>query len=159
MSPPTAPSLDEATDAALLASRALVGVAAVSLADAESSVTIRQYRALVLVGNAGELNLGTLAEGLGIHPSTATRLCDRLHAKDLIEREVSAGNRREVAIRLTAEGERLVRTVMVQRRRALRRILGRLEPAQLQALVDAFDAFADAAGETPDAAWMLGWTD
>ena len=68
----------------LLASRALVGVAARSLAGVEEQVTLVQYRALVLL-DAGPQNVGTLAKALGIHPSTATRLCDRLTTKGLVK--------------------------------------------------------------------------
>lgn len=155
--PNEAASLDEATDAVLLASRALVGVAAGSLASVEEVVTLHQYRALVLIGTSGERNVGGLADGLGIHPSTATRMCDRLLAKGLIERTPSEDSRREVMLRLSPEGRQTVSTVMVQRRRELRRILGRLTPGERGAVVAALTAFASAAGESADAAWMLGW--
>ena len=149
--------LDAAADMALLASRALVGVAARSFAGVEGQVTLVQYRALVLL-DAEPQNVGILAKALGIHPSTATRLCDRLITKGLVERSTSSDNRREVNVRLSREGQRLVRAVMAQRRKALRRILSRLEPDVRRTLIDAFAAFGEAAGEVPDQAWRLGWT-
>ena len=33
-----------------------------------------------------------------------------------------------------------------------------LQPGERAGLVEAFMAFADAAGEVPDEAWKLGWT-
>ena len=52
---------DGSTDAVLVASRALVGIAARSLAAVEDTVTLVQYRALVLLASRGEMNVGTLA--------------------------------------------------------------------------------------------------
>jgi DNA-binding MarR family transcriptional regulator len=150
-------TLDRAADTALLASRALVGVAARSLAGVEDQVTLVQYRALVLL-DAGPQTVGTLAKRLGIHPSTATRLCDRLVTKGLIQRETSTDNRREVSVLLSRNGHQLVDAVMSERRRSLRRILRRLDPDTRSSVIDAFAAFAEAAGEVPDGAWRLGWT-
>jgi DNA-binding MarR family transcriptional regulator len=104
------------------------------------------------------LNVGRLADELGVHASTATRLCDRLAEKNLISRATSTESRREVEIELTTEGRALVRSVTNRRRREIVKIVGRLDREALEALVAAFSAFADAAGESPDSAWKLGWT-
>jgi DNA-binding MarR family transcriptional regulator len=150
--------LDDPVTKALVASRALVGVAARSLSALEPGVTLPQYRALVLLNSRGEQNVSTLADALEIHPSTATRLCDRLLTKGLIDRATSSGNRREVTVRLSPDGRALVNAVTRNRRRELRRIVARIDPAARRALIDAFDALATAAGELPDDAWKLGWT-
>lgn len=146
------------TDAVLVASRALVGVAARSLAATEDTVTLVQYRALVLLATRGELNVGHLAVALDIHQSTGTRLCDRLIAKGFVARHVSANNRREVLVELTAKGRALIKSVTERRRREIKRILTKLRPAQQSAIFDALTLFADAAGEVPEDAWKLGWT-
>src|SRR3954466_4198863 len=101
------PRTDSATDAVLVASRALVGIAARSLAAVEDIVTLVQYRALVLLASRGEMNVGALADALGLHQSTATPLCDRLVTKGLVDRHHSEESRREVLIGLTPEGENL----------------------------------------------------
>ena len=151
-------SLDDAVAVALVASRALVGVAARSLSALGPDVTLPQYRALVLLSSRGEQNVSALADALEIHPSTATRLCDRLLTKGLIDRATSSGNRREVTLTLSTDGRALVNAVTKSRRRELRRIVGRIDPLARRALIEAFDAFATAAGELPDDAWKLGWT-
>jgi DNA-binding MarR family transcriptional regulator len=151
-------TLDEAVEMVLVASRALVGVAARSLAATESDITLRQYRALVLLSSRGDQNVSGLAEALEIHPSTATRLCDRLLAKGLIERRTSVENRREVTVGVSAAGKGLVRAVTTRRRRELRRIVSALDRSEQNLVIDAFTAFALAAGEVPDHAWQLGWT-
>ena len=48
-----APSHDELVDALLSASRVMVGLAARSVADLDSEVTLPQYRALVVLASRG----------------------------------------------------------------------------------------------------------
>jgi DNA-binding MarR family transcriptional regulator len=148
----------DATTAVLVASRALVGVAARSLAAIEDTITLVQYRALVLLASAGDLNVGSLAEALDIHQSTATRLCDRLATKGLIERTTSESSRREVFVALTPAGKALIRSVTARRRAEIDRIVSLLPPHQRALLAAALTMFAEAAGEIPDDAWKLGWT-
>jgi DNA-binding MarR family transcriptional regulator len=150
---------DDVAGAVMVASRALVGVAAHSLVAMEPYVTLLQYRALVLLGSRGDQNVGALAEALEIHPSTATRLCDRLLLKGMIERSPSAENRREVTVTLTPAGHALVRAVTTRRWREIRRIVGRLDRATQRKVVEAFSAFASAAGEESEDAWKLGWVE
>jgi DNA-binding MarR family transcriptional regulator len=152
------PRRRSSSDAVLVASRALVGVAARSLAGTEDTVTLVQYRAMVLLAARGEMNVGGLAEALDVHQSTATRLCDRLVARGLVDRVHSPQNRREVVVSLTRAGQALVRSVTAKRRAELDRIIGRLTAKQRAAVNDAFALFAEAAGEAPDDAWKLGWT-
>jgi len=150
--------VEEATDAVLLMSRTLVGVAARSLAATEDTITLVQYRALVLLGARGEQNMQSLADALGIQPSTATRLCDRLIRKGYIDRAPSKTSRREVTLALSEEGRALVRAETARRRRAIRRIVERLDVDQQWAIADALGALSDPVGIGPDQAWRLGWT-
>jgi len=144
-------------EAVLVASRALVGVAARSLAETEDTVTLVQYRALVLLAARGEMNVGTLAEALAVHQSTATRLCDRLVKRGLVERSAPPQSRREVVVSLTHAGHGLLRSVTTRRQAEIAQILDRLPAKQRSMVTDAFLLFADAAGEAPDDAWKLGW--
>ena len=70
--------LEEDVDAVMLAARVLVAVVARSVAEVEAVVTLPQLRILMLVTTRGQINLGTVAEALGVHPSNASRACDRL---------------------------------------------------------------------------------
>src|SRR5690348_15189152 len=74
---------EEEIDAIMLAVQALVGVAAQSVTEVEDRVTVPQLRVLVLVASRGTMNLNTLAETMGVHPSNASRACDRLVAGGL----------------------------------------------------------------------------
>ncbi len=148
----------ELTDALMTASRALIGVAARSLAAAPADVTLPQYRALVVLAARGPLRVGDLAAALGIHPSTATRLCDRLVGRRLVRRAVDRGNRRETTISVSTSGRRVVDDVTAVRRTEIAAIIDRI-PAELrQPAVAALVAFAEAAGEPADEAWTSGWS-
>ncbi|MDH5291985.1 MAG: MarR family transcriptional regulator [Acidimicrobiia bacterium] len=144
-------------EAALRASRALVAVAASSMGIL-GDITLPQYRALVILAQRGPLRAGELAEALGVHPSTLTRLADRLARKDLIERRVPEHSRREVEIHLLDEGRSLVAEVSRRRLAELTRIVASALPEQRAAMLAGFEAFADAAGEQPEDGWALPWT-
>jgi DNA-binding MarR family transcriptional regulator len=148
---------DDVVDAVLRASRVLVSVAARSLSRVEGNVTIPQYRALVVLASRGPQSAGAMADALGVHSSTLTRLCDRLVAKGLITRDDEPANRRRVNLALTARGRGLVRSVTTRRRKEIADIVARVPPRQRAALVDALHAFGEAAHEPADAAWAPGW--
>ena len=137
----------EVVDAVLRASRVLVAVAARSLAGIGDEVTLSQYRALVVLASQGPQRPSELASALESHPSTVTRLCDRLVQSRLISRAPSASDRREVTITLTAKGRRLVDRVTVKRRAELATILAGIPRRQHSELVRALDALGDAADE------------
>ena len=77
---------DQVVDAVLRASRVLLAVAVRSLAAVDHDVTLPQYRALVVLASRGPQRPTGLADALGVHPSTITRLCDRLVGKRLVQR-------------------------------------------------------------------------
>jgi DNA-binding MarR family transcriptional regulator len=145
----------ELVDALLDASRALVGVAARSLAGSDD-VTLPQWRALVLVSSRRRTTVSDLAHALGIHPTSASRLCDRLVRKRLIRRTEATDDRRQTDLLLAAAGRRLVERVTQSRRRDLERTVARMDLTDADALVRALLAFADAS----DAATVddpFGW--
>jgi DNA-binding MarR family transcriptional regulator len=147
----------ECVDALLAASRALMSAAARSIVEVERDLTLVQWRALVVVATRGPQRAGDLAEQLGVRPSSLTGLCDRLEAKGLVRRDPAPASRREVLVVATADGERIVRSVMRRRRREIERTIAALSPQQCHAIADAMGAFARAAGEAPDDGWRLGW--
>jgi DNA-binding MarR family transcriptional regulator len=149
--------VEDATDALLIASRALVAVAARSLADVD--VTLPQFRALVILTGPKTATVGDLAEELGIHPSTATRLCDRLERKRLVRRRPGvSSDRRETTVSLTAPGRRVVGRVTDRRRRELATIAAAMSPEDRRDAIRGLASFARAAGELPDVD-PFGWAD
>ncbi|MGB7818991.1 MAG: MarR family transcriptional regulator [Ornithinibacter sp.] len=132
---------------ALRASRVFSAVIAASVAHAGAVVTPPQLRTLVLVATRREVDAATIASALDIHPSGATRLCDRLVGLGLMDRAASPTDRRRVVLTLTDAGADLVDSVMDHRRAALDAILDRMPPDGLRSLVAGLTAFSDAAEE------------
>jgi DNA-binding MarR family transcriptional regulator len=151
-------SADAVTDAVLAASRLLVGLSARSIASVDDSITMPQFRLLVVLSTRGPLKLTILAEYLDVKPPTATRMIDRLVAAGLVDRQISPVSRREVVLDLTDAGASVVARVTQQRRREIARIVNKMPERQRAALVDAFDAFRDAGGEpTVEPARYADW--
>ncbi|HJP80264.1 MAG TPA: MarR family transcriptional regulator [Pseudonocardiaceae bacterium] len=142
-------SADAVTDAVLTASRLLVAVSARSIAAVEESITLPQFRLLVVLSTRGAVKLMQVAEQLGVAPSTATRMVDRLVSTGLVDREINPNSRREVVLSLSPAGQAVVRQVTQRRRRDIARIVGRMPEPQRQGLVDALEAFTEAGGEPP----------
>jgi DNA-binding MarR family transcriptional regulator len=151
-----APSTDQ-IDAVLHASRALVGIAAASVASMDANVTVPQWRVLVMVDSRGPLNLAAVAAGLGVNPSNASRICDRLIKAGWLDRQESPADRRNITLSLTAAGRQLVTKVVRHRRRAVTRVLRGMAPGDRELLATAFDQFASAAGEPAYDAVTLIW--
>ncbi|MCY0940453.1 MarR family winged helix-turn-helix transcriptional regulator [Streptomyces antarcticus] len=155
---------DDVTRAVLTASRLLVAVSARSLAAMEDNVTVPQFRMLVVLATRGATKLVVLADQLGVSPSTAMRMVDRLITAGLADRRHNPDNRRETILTVTDSGRRLVEDVTARRRAEIAVIVERMEPAQRLALVTALTAFSEAGGEPPVThpdvlPHPLGWTD
>lgn len=148
---------EEVLDAALTASRALVGLAARSLAETEEEVTLPQYRMLVVLGTRGPRPVSLLASALGVAAPTATRMCDRLVRKGLVARRSNAHDRRQVLLSLTASGQQLLDVVTSRRRAEIASLLEQIPRERHATLVEGFRLFADAAGELAEADWAAGW--
>jgi len=104
------------------------------------------------------MNLTAVADGLGVHPSNATRAVDRLVAADLLARHEDPTDRRNLRLEVTPTGASLVEQMMQRRRGVIAAIMADMSPATREALTAGAAAFAAAGGTLPDAAaWKLGW--
>jgi DNA-binding MarR family transcriptional regulator len=144
---------ERAVDGVLAASRALVAIATRSLGAAAEETTIAQYRALVVLASRGPQRMTGLAEALGVAPSTAGRMCDRLVRKGLVRRSRARADRRSVQVSITPAGRRVVDEATARRRALIAETLARLPPKTQQAVAGALLSFAAAAGEVPDSQW------
>jgi DNA-binding MarR family transcriptional regulator len=149
--------VESITEALLVASRALLGVAVASLGSVTDDVTLPQFRALVVLSSRGPQTVGGLAEFLGVHPSTATRLVDRLHRKGLATRRPTGDDRRMIEVSLSESGRAIVDQVTARRRTRIARIVERIPERERAGLVRALHHFSDAADEPAVAASDLGW--
>jgi DNA-binding MarR family transcriptional regulator len=139
--------VDTVIDAVLRASRLLIGLSARSIAAVDESITLPQFRLLVVLSTRGPLNLAALAEHLDVKSSTATRMIDRLITAGLVEREVNPISRREVVIDLTGTGASVVTRVTQLRRREIAGIVANMPAPHRKWLVDALEAFSQAGSE------------
>ncbi|MFB7633919.1 MarR family winged helix-turn-helix transcriptional regulator [Streptomyces sp. NPDC056149] len=138
---------EEVTVAVMAASRLLMAVSARALASIDDAMTLPQLRALVVLESCEPLKLAAMAATLGVNPSTAMRMVDKLEAVGLVDRKPNPENRREVVLRLTAEGRTMVERVLAHRRAEVRTLVGRLPDQQRAELVPALRALIEAAGE------------
>lgn len=144
-------SLDALADSLLVASRVLLAISARSIALVDETITFPQFRTLVILFNEGPINLATLAQLLGVQPSTTGRMVDRLVDAGLIDRRPHPRSRRELVVVLTAHGQRVVREVTGHRRAEIAEVVGKMPARERRGLVRALTAFA-AAGDEPTAA-------
>ncbi len=129
--------------------RAIGVVIAESLASVETTVTMPQLRVLILA-SAGPLNVSAVAQDLGVHPSNATRTCDRLVRAGLIERNPDPDDRRHVRLTATEAGTRLLNKVMEERRTRVVTILEQMTEEDRTALADSLAAFTAAVAHEHD---------
>jgi DNA-binding MarR family transcriptional regulator len=144
-------------DAVLTASRALVAMAARSLADAGEEVTLTQYRSLVVLASRGAQDLASLAAALAVTAPTASRLVERLVRKGLVRRRTDRHDRRQVRIALTETGRDLVDLVTERRRQEITNLLASIPADVLQPMAVGLRHLAAAAGEIPEQDWSTGW--
>jgi DNA-binding MarR family transcriptional regulator len=100
----------------------------------EGGLTIAQLRLLMALRDEDGLPVGSLAELLGVNPSTITGHVDRLVKQDLVRREEDAIDRRIVRNYLTDDGRAVVTAVLHVAGQYIVNILRRLDDADLDAL-------------------------
>jgi len=111
----------------------------------EFDVSLMEWRILALLGAFAPMTLKRLARESGLDKSQASRAVAGLVARGLVLRLPGQGDARELALRLSAEGERLQQGLMQaarERDAALRAALGATERAVLDAALDRLEATA-----------------
>jgi DNA-binding MarR family transcriptional regulator len=146
---------EELVGALLTASRLFVAIATRSIGGVDAALTVAQFRMLVVLDTHGPSSLVRLAERLGVNSSNALRMVERLSATGMLEKAASPSSRREVRLKLTARGRRVVRQVTEARRAEIGRIVDAMPGARRADLILALRAFTEAAGEPP--APVPGW--
>jgi DNA-binding MarR family transcriptional regulator len=142
----------------LSACRLLVGVSARSVAAVEDRVDLIQLRILTVIASREVVTLGELAAAVGLHPSRASRGCDRLVETGLIDRDDNPADRRSVHLTLTGAGRAIVAEVAATRRAALEPALRNLDAEHRLALTSALERLTTKAGEPADTElWAMGW--
>jgi len=125
-----------------LATRGLLELSVGVLSDMEENVSPSHLRALQSLDRLGGAKVTALGDALGVPPSTASRISDRLTAAGLITREVASDNRRATWLELTASGRAVLDDLVGARARALDEVAGALTEAERDALLCGAEAFA-----------------
>ncbi|MEV1331958.1 MarR family transcriptional regulator [Micromonospora costi] len=110
-----------------------------------SRVSGAQLRAVMVVEQHDGINLRRLASRLDMLLSSASRLCDRLVAAGMLEREPGRLDRREISLHLTPEARRLLAELRDDRRDQIARILSGMTPQGRQALLRGMREFDEIA--------------
>jgi DNA-binding MarR family transcriptional regulator len=113
------------------------------------SITIPQFRALVILSARGPMNVRTLAGLLHVQRSTTGRMVERLITAGLIDRRPHPALRRELVVELTRRGEEIVHAVTAHRREEIARVVRNMPERERYGLVSALTAFTTAGGEPP----------
>lgn len=95
-----------------------------------------EYASLICIDIEPGLDQRRLAEAMGIDPSNASLIVDRLHAMGLIERRVNGADRRARELYLTANGKKLWQRITPKTRAANDRVLAPLAPAERELFLD-----------------------
>ncbi|MEV8513190.1 MarR family transcriptional regulator [Dactylosporangium sp. NPDC051484] len=137
---------DMAAAAALVDAAGQALVLVTNAANDDSGVSAAQLRVLAVVDRAGSVNLTQLAVALHTAPSSASRLCDRLEAAELLRRTADERDRREVWLVLTPTARRLLDGLSRRRQASIAAVMRRMTPDDRAALLQGLSSFARAAG-------------
>ncbi|MGI8330105.1 MarR family winged helix-turn-helix transcriptional regulator [Actinomadura scrupuli] len=128
------------------ATRSLLQVWCRAQDESVTGLPFAQLQTLEAIAQLRSPGLGELADTLGVIPSSASRLCDRLAPAGLARRATGPGDRRRVSVALTPEGDRVHAELVARRRRELRRVLAHMTDDGRTALLRGLDEFDAALG-------------
>ncbi|MGC5022377.1 MarR family winged helix-turn-helix transcriptional regulator [Micromonospora sp. DT47] len=148
---------DDLVDGLSALSRAVVAITARTLMSLDVEITLPQLRTLVILADRAPLRTVDLAAALRVHPSTATRTCDRLVRRGLVARHHRPTDRRVAWLMLTEAGRALVGDVMRRRTEELRRLLRTADSDRPHSPTELINAVVVAAGEPTEREWWQRW--
>lgn len=116
------------------------------------TVSPSQLRALLVLERYDGTNLRSLGRALGSRPPSVSRLCDRMEALGLVERRPSTTSRREVELRLSERGHKVLHEHRGIRAREVSAVLDGMDASAVAALTEGLTAFHAAASARLDSA-------
>jgi len=116
-----------------------------------SGVTLAQCHTILEIEAQGEPTLNELAQSLGLDKSTLSRTIDGLVNIGLVERATHPDDRRSIRLSLTEQGRRTCDRINAQNDAFYTRILARIEPEGLPAVLQAFETLVRAMADDGDA--------
>lgn len=110
-----------------------------------SSLTMQQFKILIILTTQDDLAGQELAERLGVKLGTVTGIVDRLVAQDLVRRTEDLHDRRIRRVSLTDEGLDLMEEITDNGLSQFRKILGELDTDELRQTLRVTQVLRDAA--------------
>jgi DNA-binding MarR family transcriptional regulator len=156
---PPSSGRDELADVLAALSRVLVAITARSLGALDVDLTLTQYRTVMVLASRGPQRTIDLARELAVHPSTVTRVCDRLIRRELLHRQHRPLDRRVAWLTLTEPGRELIGEVTRRRTAELRRLLDATDIDGAEQVVRLLGGLVAAAGDLPEREWWQRWTE
>ena len=126
------------------ATRGLLALNVSVLEHMEISVGLEPLRALQSLDRRGPSMVGELGDDLGLVPSTASRLSDRLAEAGLITRRPAPSNRRSTLLELTHAGRAILDELVALRIRAFGEVADQMSNQDRAALIQGAHAFTAA---------------
>lgn len=145
---PTDDSVDAITDALLVVSRVLVAISARSIAHVDQTLTIPQFRTLVIMSNIGPVKLTRLAQLLGLPPDTVAQMVQPLVSAGLVVRAADSALSWDTVADLSRRGRTVVNQVTTMRRAEIANVVSMIPLHQRRGLVTALSAFSVVSRET-----------
>jgi DNA-binding MarR family transcriptional regulator len=105
-------------------------------------VTPQQAETLQLIAERGAVSTSTLAQLLGIDPSTASRNLAGLQKAGLVTRKKASEDGRQTDVRLTPKGKRAADAATASSSQALAAVLDKVNRGERQKVLDALEALA-----------------
>jgi len=109
-----------------------------------SEMPLAQLRICVYL-QAGPQSMSTISEEFKTSVSAVTQMADRLERGGFVERTVGSDDRRQKILRLTEYGAEVMRSRREMRVGRLLETLQRMSPEMRETLLEAMDAFREAA--------------
>ncbi len=126
------------------ATRGLLALNVSVLEQMETSVGLAPLRALQSLDRRGPSMVGELGDDLGMVPSTASRLSDRLAEAGLITRRPAPSNRRSTLLELTDAGRAILDELVALRIRTFGEVADHMSNQDRAALIQGARAFTAA---------------
>ena len=121
---------------------------------AEKGLTQAQYGALMVLQEEPGIDQTRLARALAFDNVTVLRVLRGLAQRGLVVRELSQSNRRQMSLRLTAEGKQLLMQSAAPVQQAYEQLMAPLAPGQREQFIALLQQITDGLGEQARAAFV-----
>ena len=108
------------------------------------SITMTQCHTIVETGRRQKISVNELAELLNLDKSTVSRTVDQLVNQEIMLREPDSTDRRYVALRLTAYGEELFKSIEQRMEKYFTEILDAIPKEKQEQVIDSLQLLAEA---------------